>query len=123
MNWILCRAEILCICILLKKQSQVRKNLGLLSLSNNFQISSVFYIIKDTGVVLWISGEKEHRKNQLSLILIRWFQRNIFCGKLKGLWIKSGCITGHAEMEMTEHYLHIQTPIRKDAVIRFSNAF
>ena len=32
-------------------------------------------------------------------------------------------IVGHAEVDMTEHYLHVQEPIRQDAVNRFSDAF
>ena len=32
-------------------------------------------------------------------------------------------IVGHAEVDMTEHYLHVQEPIRKDAVNRFSEVF
>lgn len=32
-------------------------------------------------------------------------------------------IVGHADINMTEHYLHVQEPIRKDAVMRFSDTF
>ena len=32
-------------------------------------------------------------------------------------------IVGHADINMTEHYLHVQEPIRKDAVTRFSDTF
>ena len=32
-------------------------------------------------------------------------------------------IVGHAEMDMTQHYLHVQDPIRKAAVSRFSDTF
>ena len=32
-------------------------------------------------------------------------------------------IVGHAEIDMTEHYLHVQDPVRQDAVNRFSDAF
>lgn len=32
-------------------------------------------------------------------------------------------IVGHADIDMTQHYLHVQEPIRMDAVTRFSNAF
>lgn len=30
---------------------------------------------------------------------------------------------GHADIEMTEHYLHVQDPIRQSAITRFSEAF
>lgn len=30
---------------------------------------------------------------------------------------------GHADMDMTRHYLHVQESIRKEAVDRFSEAF
>ncbi len=32
-------------------------------------------------------------------------------------------IVGHADMDMTQHYLHVQEPIRQDAIARFSAAF
>ena len=32
-------------------------------------------------------------------------------------------IVGHAEVDMTKHYLHVQEPIRQDAVARFSDEF
>ena len=32
-------------------------------------------------------------------------------------------IVGHADIDMTEHYLHVQEPIRQAAVARFSEAF
>lgn len=32
-------------------------------------------------------------------------------------------LVGHADMEMTEYYLHVQECVRKDAVERFGNAF
>ena len=32
-------------------------------------------------------------------------------------------IVGHADTEMTEHYLHVQDSIRQNAVQRFSEAF
>ena len=32
-------------------------------------------------------------------------------------------IVGHADMDMTRHYLHVQESIRKEAVDRFSEAF
>ena len=32
-------------------------------------------------------------------------------------------IVGHADMDMTQHYLHVQEPIRQDAIDRFAKAF
>ena len=32
-------------------------------------------------------------------------------------------IVGHAEIDMTQHYLHVQEPIRQSAIARFSEAF
>ena len=32
-------------------------------------------------------------------------------------------IVGHADMDMTKHYLHVQEPIRQDAIDRFAKAF
>ena len=32
-------------------------------------------------------------------------------------------IVGHADMDMTKHYLHVQDPIRLAAVQKFSDAF
>lgn len=32
-------------------------------------------------------------------------------------------IVGHADVDMTKHYLHVQESIRQDAIARFSNAF
>lgn len=32
-------------------------------------------------------------------------------------------IVGHAEIDMTQHYLHVQSAIRQDAIERFSKAF
>ena len=32
-------------------------------------------------------------------------------------------IVGHAEIEMTEYYLHVQDMIKRDAVNKFSAAF
>lgn len=52
--------------------------------------------------------------------------RHTYVSQLQGLGvdletIKS--IVGHAEVDMTAHYLHVQDPIRQDAVNRFSAAF
>ncbi len=32
-------------------------------------------------------------------------------------------IVGHADVDMTQHYLHVQEPIRQDAIARFADAF
>ena len=32
-------------------------------------------------------------------------------------------IVGHADVDMTQHYLHVQERIRQDAIARFSKAF
>ena len=32
-------------------------------------------------------------------------------------------IVGHADISMTQHYLHVQESIRQDAIDRFSKAF
>ena len=32
-------------------------------------------------------------------------------------------IVGHADVSMTQHYLHVQESIRQDAIARFSKAF
>ena len=32
-------------------------------------------------------------------------------------------IVGHADVSMTQHYLHVQESIRQDAIERFSKAF
>ena len=32
-------------------------------------------------------------------------------------------IVGHADLDMTKHYLHVQDPIREAAVLKFSEAF
>lgn len=52
--------------------------------------------------------------------------RHTYVSHLQGLGvdiqtIKS--IVGHAEIDMTEWYLHVQEPIRKEAATRFSDAF
>lgn len=52
--------------------------------------------------------------------------RHTYVSQLQGLGvdietIKS--IVGHAEIDMTTHYLHVQAPIREDAANRFSAAF
>ena len=32
-------------------------------------------------------------------------------------------IVGHADVDMTKHYLHVQDPVRQAAIEKFSNAF
>ena len=32
-------------------------------------------------------------------------------------------IVGHADTEMTQHYLHVQESIRQEAIAKFSQAF
>jgi len=32
-------------------------------------------------------------------------------------------IVGHADIDMTQHYLHVQESIRQNAINKFSNAF
>ena len=32
-------------------------------------------------------------------------------------------IVGHADIDMTQHYLHVQDSIRQEAIARFSGAF
>ena len=32
-------------------------------------------------------------------------------------------IVGHADVDMTKHYLHVQDPVRLAAIEKFSNAF
>ncbi len=32
-------------------------------------------------------------------------------------------IVGHAEIDMTQHYLHVQVPIKQAAVAEFSDSF
>ena len=32
-------------------------------------------------------------------------------------------IVGHADVDMTEHYLHVQDGIRQEAIRKFANAF
>lgn len=32
-------------------------------------------------------------------------------------------IVGHADVDMTSHYLHVQEPVRQKAVEKFSEAF
>lgn len=52
--------------------------------------------------------------------------RHTYISQLQGLGVDMETIkriVGHADIDMTEHYLHVQEPIRKDAVTRFSDTF
>lgn len=32
-------------------------------------------------------------------------------------------LVGHADVDMTKHYLHVQDPVRQSAIAKFENAF
>lgn len=52
--------------------------------------------------------------------------RHTYVSQLQGLGVDLETImsiVGHAEVDMTKHYLHVQEPIRQDAVNRFSDMF
>lgn len=52
--------------------------------------------------------------------------RHTYVSQLQGLGVSIETImsiVGHAEVDMTKHYLHVQEPIRQDAVNRFSDMF
>ena len=52
--------------------------------------------------------------------------RHTYVSQLQGLGVDMETIksiVGHAEIDMTQHYLHVQEPIRKEAVTRFSDEF
>ena len=52
--------------------------------------------------------------------------RHTYVSQLQGLGVDMETIksiVGHAEIDMTQHYLHVQEPIRQDAVTRFSDTF
>ena len=52
--------------------------------------------------------------------------RHTYVSQLQGLGVDMETIksiVGHAEIDMTQHYLHVQDPIRQDAVTRFSDTF
>ncbi len=52
--------------------------------------------------------------------------RHTYVSQMQALGVDLSTIqslVGHAEIDMTEHYLHVQDPIRQDAVNRFSDAF
>ncbi len=52
--------------------------------------------------------------------------RHTYVSQLQALGVDLSTIqsiVGHADIDMTQHYLHVQEPIRMDAVSRFSNAF
>ncbi len=52
--------------------------------------------------------------------------RHTYVSQLQALGVDISTIksiVGHADVDMTEHYLHVQEPVRKDAVERFAEAF
>ena len=52
--------------------------------------------------------------------------RHTFVSQLQSLGVDLSTIqsiVGHAEVDMTQHYLHVQAPIRQSAIARFSEAF
>ena len=52
--------------------------------------------------------------------------RHTYVSQLQGLGVDMETIksiVGHAEIDMTQHYLHVQEHIRQDAVTRFSDTF
>jgi integrase len=52
--------------------------------------------------------------------------RHTYVSQMQALGVDVSTIqslVGHAEIDMTEYYLHVQDSIRKEAVQRFSNAF
>ncbi len=52
--------------------------------------------------------------------------RHTYVSQLQALGVDLPTIqslVGHADIDMTQHYLHVQSPVRMDAVERFSQAF
>ena len=52
--------------------------------------------------------------------------RHTYVSQMQALGVDLATIqslVGHADIDMTEHYLHVQEPIRQDAIARFSRAF
>lgn len=73
---------------------------------------------------------KKYKEAILSVEGVRFLTphscRHTYVSHLQGLGVDMETIrsiVGHAEMDMTQHYLHVQEPIRRDAVMRFSDAF
>ena len=56
----------------------------------------------------------------------RWWQTDTYVCQMQALGVDLATIqsiVGHADISMTQHYLHVQESIRMDAVDRFSKAF
>lgn len=52
--------------------------------------------------------------------------RHTYVSQLKALGVDVATIqsiVGHAQVDMTQHYLHVQDSIRQDAINRFASAF
>ena len=52
--------------------------------------------------------------------------RHTYVSQMQGIGVDIDTIrsmAGHVDIDMTRHYLHVQDPIRKDAVTRFSDTF
>lgn len=52
--------------------------------------------------------------------------RHTYVSQLQALGVDLATIqslVGHADVDMTRHYLHVQEPVRQDAIARFSEAF
>ncbi len=52
--------------------------------------------------------------------------RHTFVSQMQALGVPMETIqglVGHADIDMTEHYLHLQEPVRQDAIGRFAKAF
>lgn len=52
--------------------------------------------------------------------------RHTYVSQMQGIGVDIDTIrsmAGHVDTDMTRHYLHVQDPIRKDAVTRFSDTF
>ena len=52
--------------------------------------------------------------------------RHTYVSQMQGIGVDIDTIrsiAGHVEADMTRHYLHVQDPVRKDAVTRFSDTF
>ena len=52
--------------------------------------------------------------------------RHTYVSQLQALGVDLATIqsiVGHADIDMTQHYLHVQEPVRMAAVSKFSDAF
>ena len=74
---------------------------------------------------------REHFKNALEAIpyvrvLTPHSCRHTYVSQMQALGVDLATIqsiVGHADVDMTQHYLHVQESIRQDAIARFSKAF